>query len=239
MTEQTAARLRIGAVGIVLFVLIALATVVVANVVGGDGEEGATELVDPAAVASGPDLPEGALDDVGNNVEVPDPSAGGVNDAPLVDVEELWTMPDTDDPIELGTAYATALLSYDTRVHDLEDWTQAMDDLAADPRVDPGDSQRLLRQFLPDAGVFADQSRAGQSGRFEPTNAWIPDSWWEEVESNPAMLDELHAQLVTVEGEQHLTYDEGTTAIPRAVTVVLLCENGECRPLMPGARVIR
>jgi hypothetical protein len=142
----------------------------------------------------------------------------------------------THDPRAYATAYATALFSYDTRRQSEAAWTAALTaglDPAADVRPD---NIADLADRTPPAAVWATMTSSAQHATFAVTSAWVPTLWTENAAAYPA-----GAAAITVSGTQQVSWSGGSSSVPQAVTLLLLCPpyNGSCVVNRIAAQVLQ
>ena len=144
--------------------------------------------------------------------------------------------PATADPAAYATAYATALFSYDTRAQSEAAWTAALT-AGLDPAADVHpDNIADLADRTPPAAVWATMTSSAQHATFAVTSAWVPKLWTENASAYPA-----GAAAITVSGTQQVSWSGGSSSVPQAVTLLLLCPpfNGSCVVNRIAAQVLR
>lgn len=144
--------------------------------------------------------------------------------------------PVTSDPRQYAIAYATALFSYDTRTQDERAWTAVLTgglDTSAD--VWAVNSQDLVNR-TPPAAVWQTMTSSKQYATFAVTRAWVPELWMKYASQYPA-----GAAAVSVSGTQDVVWAGGSSEVPQAVTLLLLCPpyNDVCLVNRIAAQVLR
>jgi len=142
----------------------------------------------------------------------------------------------THDPRAYAAAYATELFSYDTRHQSEAAWTAALT-AGLDPTADVHpDNIADLADRTPPAAVWAAMTSSAQHATFAVKSAWVPKLWTENASAYPA-----GAAAITVTGTQQVSWSGGSSSVPQAVTLLLLCPpfNGSCVVNRIAAQVLR
>lgn len=144
----------------------------------------------------------------------------------------------TAAPTPLGFARdaVIALHHYDTR-YPRTKWRRGLLSTLGTPdgSLGVGDVDRLI----PDAAQWAQMAQIGQRASATVSSAYVPALWRQTVLEHPELPD--GAVGVTVTGTQLVTWAGGTSRVPVAVTVLLLCPpaTGRCVVNRIAARVAR
>lgn len=227
-TEARSARLRLAAVGgvIALVIIITLALLF-----------GLARTNTKAAPHAGPTVTSTvSATSRGPVSSTPD---NGVS-VPPVDLASVYTQPETADPITFARAYATALLSFDTRSQTYSARRAAL--LAWVPAAQqPGDATSMLDDFLGGEDTWDAMVHVHQSETIVINRAWIPDSMKSALAKSPEDTRKAGSPVaVTLSVTRQLRGDPGANSdLGYTLTVVALCPPGQaCRAFAPARSVI-
>lgn len=171
-----------------------------------------------------------------------DTTVEGTDDTDRTDVNlaAVYRMPTTDDPVEFGKAYATALLTFDTTHQSLAARRKAL--LAWTPS--DGwftDAQPMLVDFLGGEDTWNAATQVHQTQSVVIERAWVPSSVKEKMKADPAAFKRTHwPYIVTVSLVRELRGDVGANSDqPLTVSVLVSCPpSARCVALAPGRSVV-
>lgn len=153
-----------------------------------------------------------------------------------VDLDAVYEMPETGDPVEFGSAYIEALLTYDTSRQSLDERRNAL--LAWTP---PDgfftDAEEMLDDFLGPEETWSAASRVDQSESAVIRDVWVPDSQKEELAADPKRAAQGRwPYVVTARVVRQVRGDVGAnTDMPLTLSVIVSCPPDEnCVAFAPG-----
>ena len=123
------------------------------------------------------------------------------------------------DGSAVASAFAAALFSYDTRRQSRDEWAVRLRDLVGTEEQVAALAE--LEARLPPVQLWQQMTKAGQRAQFTATSTTVPRLWTETVKEHPELSE--GALAVTVAGEQQVTWSDGSSRVPVAVTLLLRC----------------
>lgn len=227
-TEARSARLRLAAVGgvIALVIIITLALLF-----------GLARTNTKAAPHAGPTV-SSTVPSM-SSVSVSSRPDKGVS-VPPVDLASVYTQPETADPVTFARAYATALLSFDTR-HQTYSARRSVLLGWVPGDVRAGNATKLLDDFLGGTDTWDAMAHVHQSETIVINRAWIPGLM---KKARTEYADEMKAQgypvVVTLNVTRQLRGDPGANSdLGYSLSVMMLCPPHQaCRAVAPARSVI-
>lgn len=122
------------------------------------------------------------------------------------------------NPLAFARDVFVALHGYDARFGRGE-WR--LDLLATFGTPDGSLGARDVDRLIPDDGQWAQMAQIGQRAAATVDSAYVPALWAQTERKHPELPD--GAVGVTVTGTQSVSWNGGTSLVPVAVTVLLLC----------------
>jgi hypothetical protein len=157
-----------------------------------------------------------------------------------VGLTDAYRMPATRDPVAFGSAYARALLTYDTTRQTFSERRRAL--LAWTPKDGWfSDAQSMLDDFLGGTDTWDAAAAVHQSESVVIERAWVPDSVKEKMKDDRAAFARTHwPYVVTVSLVRELRGDVGSnTDLPLTLSVIVSCPPEQrCVALAPGRSVV-
>lgn len=134
-------------------------------------------------------------------------------------------VPRTNDSMAFASAIATLAFTYDTHSESRDAWrTALMDWLGPDGHLDTmPEAQGDIDRVVPDVSVWTQMRDLHQAATFHVTAAYVP-------QQAVAAQRDYGSQwppgttVVTVRGNQQLTWDGGTQTTIRTMTLFVICE---------------
>ncbi len=152
----------------------------------------------------------------------------------------VYRMPTTGDPVDFGTAYARALLTYDTTRQTFGARRAAL--LAWTPRSGWfNDAEPMLDDFLGGKDTWDAAVQVHQSEAVVIQRAWVPDSVKERMRTDRAGFVRTHwPYVVTVSLVREVRGDVGSnTDLPLTLSVIVSCPpKHNCVALAPGRSAV-
>jgi hypothetical protein len=121
-------------------------------------------------------------------------------------------------PLAFARESVTALFSYDVRMP-YGSWRSEL--LATLATTDGSPGSQDIDRMIPDEAQWAQMAAIDQRSSARIANAYIPSLWTQTRRERPELPP--GAAGITVIGTQFVTWEGGTSRIPVAVTVLLLC----------------
>ena len=143
-----------------------------------------------------------------NRLGQPAPSSS----APALRVDVVRTA------VDFARDAVVSLNAYDTQVR-RDTWHREL--LSALGIADGSPGERDVDRLIPDEAQWAQMAAIEQRSSARVDNAYIPTLWTQTRGEHPELP--TGAVGVTVTGVQLVRWDEGTSRVPIAVTLLLLC----------------
>ncbi len=120
---------------------------------------------------------------------------------------------------DFAAAVTGALYSYDTTIVEWSSWRAAILDVAGTPAGSLG--ARDIERMLPDAGQWAQMADIKQQATFSVGSTYVPTLWTDTQAQHPELPK--GAVGLTVTGVQDVSWSGGSSHVPVATTLLLLC----------------
>jgi hypothetical protein len=160
----------------------------------------------------------------GSHAAVGESAAGG--DGSVIGastpVLDGWRRPTTADPKAFALAYATAIWTYDTAVHDYYTWRDAVS-VFADPM--DNDAARVARSLLPYSEQFSQLKLHGAKATVSTLTAEVTPEL-KALEHDPRAPAGWHGYLVRA--TQSVVVDGSSSKATRQATVSVVCQQ-QCK----------
>jgi len=123
-----------------------------------------------------------------------------------------------ENPFAFARHAVIELHRYDTRA-ERDDWRRDL--LATLGTAEGSPGERDVDRLVPDAAQWAQMAAIGQRTSVAVASAYVPHLWQQTAREHPELPD--GAVGVTVTGTQSVSWDGGSSRVPVAATVLLLC----------------